>query len=219
VTELDRKFRPVLLSAPALRVEHRGEQLVVRSGLPRLLMAVLIAGYPAAFLLLKLWRPGRWEVETTPMLFMSVAFVAFAAFGWLVGGPWTLTLDRREGLASLRQGPWRRRRPLSGFVGVRFFSARQAQIESVRRRRSVMPYALSSDDNGCSVALVDTSGRSWPVTRSQDKGWKPRREDAEQAARLVANYLGIPLLPRYETPPSGTVPPPLEEDATLQQHG
>lgn len=149
---------------------------------------------------------------------MSLAFVAFAAFAGLVGGPWTLTLDRREGSASLRQGPWRRCRRLSGFVGVRFISARQAQIESVRRRRSVMPYALFSNDNGCSVALVDTSGRSWLVTRSQDKGWKPRREDAEQAARLVANYLGIPLLPLYETPPSGTVPLPLEEGAALEQH-
>jgi len=216
VSEFDGELPPEALRAPGLRVEHRNGRLVVRSGPPRLLVPVVVAGYPVAILLLMTLRgSGRWEAEATLVLFMSVAFVAFAVFAWLVGGPWTLTLDRREGLTSLRQGPWRRRRPLSGLVGVRFFSARQAQIESVRRRRSVMPYALCSDDNGCSVALVDTYGRSWLVTRTQDDGWKPRREDAEQAARLVATYLGIPLLPLYWTPPSGTVPPPLEEGAPL----
>jgi hypothetical protein len=143
--------------------------------------------------------------------------VALAAAIWLAVGPWTLTLDRRGGLASLRRGLWRTRRPVAGLAGVRFCSLRQAQIEQVRRRRAVMPYAPFAEIS-CCVALVDTAGRRWRVTRADDRsGYRPRREDAERAARLVANYLGIPFIPPYETPRGGAVPPPLEQGAALHR--
>lgn len=144
-----------------------------------------------------------------PTLFWSLVPGALA---WLVAGSWTLTLDRREGLARLRRGPWTTRRPLAGFVGVRFCSMLQTQIEQVRRRRTVMPYAPLGDIC-CGVALVDKAGRSWLVTKGVDDGHghRSQREHAEQAARLVAGYLGIPFIPPYATPPGGAVPPPLEE--------
>src|SRR5512133_432914 len=44
VAELNAKGEA--LRAPGLQVEHRGARIVVRSGPPRLLVAVLIAGYP-----------------------------------------------------------------------------------------------------------------------------------------------------------------------------
>jgi hypothetical protein len=60
------------------------------------------------------------------------------------------------------------------------------------------------------VALVDTAGRWWRGTRPQGLlGKTPLCEDTEQAARMVANYLGIPFLPPYETPPGGVILPPL----------
>jgi hypothetical protein len=207
---------PEALRAPGLRVECRGGRLVVRSGPPRVLLAIFIAGLPSMLLL---WS-GRWEPEAAPALFMAVAFAAAA---WLVVGSWTLTLDRRKGLARLRRGPSLTRLPLAMLVGVRFYSLRQAQIERVRRSRAVMTYGPVSDRGG-GVALVDTAGRWWRVTRAEDRyGHRPRRDDAEQAARLVASYLGIPFLPPYETPPGGAVPPPLEEgrgsaEASLAHH-
>jgi hypothetical protein len=165
-------------------------------------------------LLIKMLRSGRWEAAAVPALLASVAF---AAFFWLLGGSWKLTLDGREGMARLRRGPLYTRRALTGFVGVRLISGRQAQIERVRRRRQVMPYGPVADI-GWGVALVDTAGRWWRVTRSLDRGHSPRREDAEQAARMVADHLGIPFLPLYETPPGGAVPPPLEQDGGLRRH-
>jgi hypothetical protein len=178
-------------------------------------VGVLVAGLPSMVLLTTLLRSRRWEAEAAPALFMSVVFAAGA---WLAGGTWTLTVDRQKGTARLRRGPWRTRHPLAAIVGVRLFSMRQAQIERVRRRRTVMPYAPVTDI-AYGVALVDTAGRWWRVTRPQDRlGKTPLREDAEQAARLVANYLGIPFLPPYETPPGGAIPPLLEECAVLQQH-
>lgn len=167
-------------------------------------------------MLLPLLGSGAWKAESAPALFM---LVAVAAMLWVAAGSWTLTLDRREGMARLRRGPWRSRRPLAGLVGVRFFSRRQAQIDRVRRRRAVMPYAPVAE--ACfGVALVDRAGRWWRVTRPDDRwGRLPRRQDAEQAARLVASYLGIPFLPPYETPPGGAVPPALEEGTAREQHG
>ena len=153
---------------------------------------------------------GRWEPGAPRALLF---FTVVAAAAWLFVGSWTLTLDRREGLARLYRGPRRTRRPLGAFVAVRFCSLLQAQIERVRRRRTVMPYAPVGEIS-CCVALVDTAGRRWRVTRADDRyGTRPSRESAEQAARLVASYLGIPFVPPYETPPGGAVPPPLEVDA------
>jgi hypothetical protein len=199
------------LRAPGIRVEQRGAQLVVRSG-PPLLVAVVVAGLPLLMFLRVQWA-RRWETASAVVLLWCL-FIAAAA--WLVAGPWSLTLDRDRGLAKLRRGPWRARRPLAAFVGVRFFSMRQREIERIRRRQTVMPYAPVAD-LGCGVALVDAEGRWWRVTRADDRnGRRPRREDAEKAARLVASYLGLPFLPPYETPPGGAVPPPLEEGAVQQ---
>ena len=102
-------------------------------------------------------------------------------------------------------------------MGVRLFSLGQREIERIRRRQTMMPYAPVGDI-GSGVALVDTEGRWWRVTRPDDRyGRRPRREDAERAARLVANYLGIPFIPPYETPRGGAVPPPLEQGAALHR--
>lgn len=215
MSELDADLPPGELRAPALRVEHRGGRLVVQSGPPPLLVALPVVALPS-MMLLALLGSGAWKAESAPALLMPVAV---AAVLWVAAGSWTLTLDRREGMARLRRGPWRSRRPLAGLVGVRFFSLRQAQIDRVRRRRAAMSCTPAAE-TFFGVALVDGAGRWWRVTRPEDRsGRLPRREDAEQAARLVASYLGIPFLPPYETPPGRAAPPALEEGAAREQHG
>lgn len=202
---------PAGLRARALRVEHRPGRLVVWSGLRGLVVLLCVLPVPAAMLFLAIERGPR-DVESLPPLLLGLAWLAGA---WTLGGSWTLTLDRGTGWATLRRGPWRTRRRLDGFVGVRAGSMLQAQIERVRRRQVVMPYA-PFPDLGAGVVLVDRGGRWWRVTRSQDKAYArpaPRFEDAVAAARLVADHLDLPLLPPYETPPGGAVPPPLDGQA------
>jgi hypothetical protein len=142
----------------------------------------------------------------------GLLFVVGIVMGTLtVGGSWTLTLDRGNGWAALRRGPWRTRRQLGPFIGVGVFSLGQHQIERVRQRQVVMPY-VPYPNLQTGVVLVERDGRRWRVTRSQDRAYgcpTPQWEDAVLAARLVANYLGLPFLPPYERPPGGLVPPPL----------
>jgi hypothetical protein len=203
VSELDRNLPPNVLRAQGLRVDHRGDRLIVKTGPPALLAAVATVSLPSMGLV-RFLTSGRWDPGAAQALAL---FVALGALAWLGVTPWTLTLDREKGVARLWRGPWRSERSLASFTGVRFCSLLQAQIEQVRRRRTVMPYAPFGDV-GCCVALVDSAGRRWRVTRSDDRsGLRPRRADTEQAARLVASYLGVPFVPPYPTPPGGAVPP------------
>jgi hypothetical protein len=197
-----------ILHLRVLRVTWRRGRLVVRSGLPTIVAVLAIAAIPGAALAIGL--TGGWGSHPAAPLALCVVTPLFL---WTMGGPWTLTLDRRAGWATLWRGPWRTRRSLEGLVGVRVSSLHQAQIERVRRRRQVMPYA-PLPDLACGVALVDPAGKWWCVTRSQDRAYgapTPSPAEADQVARRVADYLEIPFLPPYQTPPGGQVPPLLEE--------
>jgi hypothetical protein len=188
-------------------VEHRPGQLVVWSGLPAWPVLLVTAPIPS-FMLFMAFDRGRWDADSLASLLFALVWTIGA---WTLGGAWTLKLDRGAGKAALRRGPWTTRRQLGTFVGVRVCSMRQAQIERVRRTQVVMPYAPYADI-GPGVVLVDKAGLWWRVTRSQDRAYArptPQWGDAVRAARLVANYLGLPFLPPYETPPGGLVPPPL----------
>jgi hypothetical protein len=70
VSEFDKDFPPEALRATGLRVEHRGGRLIVRSGPPRFLVGVLVAGLPSMVLLTTLLRSRRSEAEAAPALFM-----------------------------------------------------------------------------------------------------------------------------------------------------
>ncbi len=191
-----------------LRVTCRQGRLVIRSGLPTGVAVLAVAALPALLLGVVLAN-GRWASDAVPTILFGAVLIPLL---WAIGGPWCLTLGRQVGRATLWRGPWRTSRPLSEVVAVRVVSMRQAQIARVRREQTLMPYA-PHPDLGCGVALVEASGRWQQVTRAQDRAYgpsTPRLDEAEQVARRVADYLDVPLLPRYETPPGGVVPPPLE---------
>ena len=76
----DGQFPPEALRAPGSRWSIEPWRLVVRSGPPRLLVAVLVSGFPAVVFIWLLWV-GRWEPAAAPALLF---FVVVAAAAWLV---------------------------------------------------------------------------------------------------------------------------------------
>jgi hypothetical protein len=187
-----------------IRVERRGDRLLVTSGLPVLRVAIM------SLALLVVAALGPWDRQSW---WAPVSVIGAAALFWSFSSPWRLSVDRRAGRATLRKGFWYQRRPLGALTGVRVWSPLQAHIERVRREQTVMPYAPPLEVYFV-ITLLDGAGRRWKVTRTRDDRTacgQPERAEADRAARQLSTYLGIQLLHPYETPPGGAVPPPLED--------
>lgn len=216
-----------------LQVIQRVEVFQGGSKAPAELRAVTAHGNE---LLLSRWPPSRLEAhaatleafrldpEAPPVAFSEdfrrpsadqAAVLAFlAAIGlllWSLLGTRVLVLDRAANQVTFGRPLWRRRRALSDLVGLRLWSKTQAKIERVRRERLVMPYVLEVE-RGRNLALVFSDGTTWTGTRiflSDVELLDAANAEVAAAAERISTFIGVPVLPPYEVPPGGAVPPPI----------